>query len=433
MFLLFNNYGREYQLVDLKYERTVGIAVPPQNAPAGWLPTGFGAFPSANNGPYKAWNAANPNAQIDPVYPYAYAFTSSDCKSRLSALGGAARTLSMYIPHASLMRVPHGGGPAVPFAPADFAKVACIVQGNGTLADDGTNAQNQAGYNQQHESLHLAPKFCLFIPGKKYMEEFMSGNYDDIRSDGRSLGMVHRVQNRISQHLCAPILNPNLRLECKAPLNHETRHLPPEMRDFQLIMHDVNFDFLQASETPKLGDIILSEFDGGNQQVAVSESLLYLPNFKEFSSPVRDDLTFNIECYSGNGVPAYMCFFCRDIDEFGQQPLITHLTLENKTTNTKSNTIYNTDVHELFHLTQRNVHERALYDHIAFNNRQTLLLATEDIGILGMDTIDHYQKQKRVVIQASGKCNNTGTVTVLFIYNNRGLYLQGVQKSVIRL
>ena len=61
------------------------------------------------------------------------------------------------------------------------------------------------------------------------------------------------------------------------------------------------------------------------------------------------------------------------------------------------------------------------------------MLTTEDIGIMGMDTIDHYQKQKRIVIQVSGKCDNSGTMKVLFIYNNRGLYLQGVQQSVIRV
>ena len=128
-----------------------------------------------------------------------------------------------------------------------------------------------------------------------------------------------------------------------------------------------------------------------------------------------------------------MCFFCRDTDDFGEQPLITTLSLENITTKKKSNTIYKTDVHELFHLTQRNVHERAAYDHVAFNERQTILLTTEDIGIMGLNTVDHYQKQKRVVIRVSGTCDNSGSVKVVFIYNNRGLYLQGVQQSVIQI
>ena len=370
---------------------------------------------------------------MSAVYPYAYAFTSADSKSRLATIGGVDRTLSMYVPHASLMRVPHGGGAAVPFDPLDFGKVACGVTGNGTLADDALNAQTANGYEQQHEELHLAPKFCIFIPGKEYVEKFMRGNFDSVRSEGRSLGMVHRVRNRISQHLCAPILNPNTRLECKAPLNFESRHLPPEMRDFKLLMSDVNFDFLLASEKPKLGDIVLSEFNGGIQQIAVAESLLYLPNFREFSARVQDDLTFTLDCYSADGVPAYMGFFCRDDDELGEQPLITSLSIENRTTSKKSNTVYKTDVHELFHLTQRNVHERSGYDHLAFNQRQTILLATEDIGILGMDSINHYQKQKSVVFRISGVCDNIGYVKVLFIFNNRGLYLQGIQQSIIQV
>ena len=47
----------------------------------------------------------------------------------------------------------------------------------------------------------------------------------------------------------------------------------------------------------------------------------------------------------------------------------------------KSDTIFDTDIHELFHMTQRNVHHRSEYESTAFNKRQTILLATEDIGI----------------------------------------------------
>ena len=100
----------------------------------------------------------------------------------------------------------------------------------------------------------------------------------------------------------------------------------------------------------------------------------------------------------------------------------------------KSDTVFDTDVHELYHMTQRNVHNRSEYESDAFNKRQTILLATEDIGIMGMDPADNYQQQKRVVIRVSGKVSHfEGTVTVLFIYNNRGLYLTGVQQSVVRL
>jgi len=85
-------------------------------------------------------------------------------------------------------------------------------------------------------------------------------------------------------------------------------------------------------------------------------------------------------------------------------------------------------------MTQRNVHHRSEYEHTAFNKRQTILLASEDIGIMGMDPTDNYQTQKRVVIRVSGTSSHSeGTVTVLFVYNNRGLYLTGVQQSVVRL
>ena len=101
----------------------------------------------------------------------------------------------------------------------------------------------------------------------------------------------------------------------------------------------------------------------------------------------------------------------------------------------KSDTVFETDAHELFHMTQRNVHNRSEYESTAFNKRQTILLATEDIGIMGMDPVDNYQQQKRCIIRVSGKVapEPSGIVTVLFVYNNRGLYLTGVQQSVVRL
>ena len=45
----------------------------------------------------------------------------------------------------------------------------------------------------------------------------------------------------------------------------------------------------------------------------------------------------------------------------------------------------------------------------------------------------HYQRQKRVLIRASGLCTNAGTVTVIFIYNNRGLFIKGRQQSVVHM
>ena len=95
----------------------------------------------------------------------------------------------------------------------------------------------------------------------------------------------------------------------------------------------------------------------------------------------------------------------------------------------KSDSVIDTDVHELYHMTQRNVHPRSVYDSKAFNKCPTILLAIEDIGIMGMEA-KHYQRQKRVKIRVSGLCTNEGTVTVIFIYNNRGLFVKGRQQSV---
>ena len=61
------------------------------------------------------------------------------------------------------------------------------------------------------------------------------------------------------------------------------------MRDFELKLRDVDFSFLKATSTPELGDLVLSEFNGGNQTVTAQESLLYLPNFIEFTTSVLDD------------------------------------------------------------------------------------------------------------------------------------------------
>ena len=135
---------------------------------------------------------------------------------------------------------------------------------------------------------------------------------------------------------------------------------------------------------------------------------------------------------TGKGVPGYLCIFCRDSDGDLEQPLIKRLSMQNRTTMKKSDSVINTDVHELFHMTQRNVHPRSEYDSDAFNRRQTLLLATEDIGIMGLEA-RHYQRQKRVQIRVSGLCTNVGTVTVIFIYNNRGLFVKGRQQSVVHM
>ena len=78
------------------------------------------------------------------------------------------------------------------------------------------------------------------------------------------------------------------------------------------------------------------------------------------------------------------------------------------------------------------MHAFAEYDRVAFNRRQTILLASEDIGLMGLKQTE-YQKQKRVVYTFSGTLNQPGRVYVLFIYNNRGLHIDGRRLNVVTL
>ena len=82
--------------------------------------------------------------------------------------------------------------------------------------------------------------------------------------------------------------------------------------------------------------------------------------------------------------------------------------------------------------TQRNVHPYAEYVRAAFNRRQTILLSSEDVGLLGLKP-GEYQKQKRVNYTISGTLDGPGLVHVLFIYNNRGLHVDGRRLSVVTL
>ena len=249
------------------------------------------------------------------------------------------------------------------------------------------------------------------------------------KTESLATGPVYRSKKRISQHVCAPILNPNKRLGCIAPLNYESRHLPPEMRDFRLRLGDVNFDFLESSVVT-VQDLILYQFNGGNQVQTAEPSMMYLPQFREYKSEVTSG-TFDFECRTNYGLPSFFCIFCRDKDEFDWQPLIQRLSISSTTTMKKSDVIFETDV-ELYHMTQRNVHPHAEYDHRAFNKRQVILLATEDIGTVGLAMDIHYQKSKRAGFRIAGTVNRPGTVTVIFIYNNRGLAIQGRQLAVVR-
>jgi len=258
--------------------------------------------------------------------------------------------------------------------------------------------------------------------------------FADLIVESMRVGPVFQSQKRISQHLCAPILNPNARIGCKAPLDYETMHLPPELRDFRLELRDVNFSFLPGAS--KLENLVLYEFNGGNQHIAAEQSLLHLPQFREHTTTVvESDGSFDFECFSPYGMPSYIAIFARDTDmskDHMVQPLIKQLSIMCNTTMKKSNTILNANVHQLYHITQRNVNQRARYNRHTFNNRQTILLSAEDIGLMGLK-MPEYQNEKRTLFRFHGTVDQLGRVTAMLIYNNRGLHVHGKLMHVVRL
>jgi hypothetical protein len=260
------------------------------------------------------------------------------------------------------------------------------------------------------------------------------GIFDGRMLDSRGVGPVFQSQRRISQHLCGPVLNPNSRIGCTAPLNYETMHLPPELRDFQLEFRDIDFSFLPGKVS--LDPLVFYDFDGGNQAVAAEDNLLHLPQFREFTTiDIQSDGSFDMECFSPYGMPSYIAMFARDQDHSRDhmvQPLIKQLSIMCNTTMKKSDTVLDANVHQLYHITQRNVNQRARYNRFTFNKRQVILMSAEDVGLMGLQ-IGEYQTEKRAVFRFSGIVNEICRITVLLIYNNRGLYVEGKQLGVIRL
>ena len=300
-----------------------------------------------------------------------------------------------------------------------------------------TLAQLTAIMADAHEGMGKSISICQL--GPKFQELWFGSVpatpvsvFDAIRTESREVGPVFRSQRRISQHLCAPVLNPNARIGCSAPLNYETPHLPPELRDFELIFRNVDWNFLPGVKS--LEPIMLYEFNGGTQKVATEDNLLHLPQFKETSTTSISELgEFDFTSYSPYGMPSYFAIFARDIDfskDYERQPLIKKLSIMCQTTQKRSDTILDASVHQLFHIPQRNTHVRAEYDRAAFNHRQVILLTAEDIGMMGLD---EYQIEKRTVFRFEGSVDSHSRVTVLMIYNNRGLYIEGKQLSVVRL
>ena len=276
--------------------------------------------------------------------------------------------------------------------------------------------------------------FCtMYFPSFKFQDTFWNADpFASLASDSQRTGVVHRSQLRVSQHLCAPLLNPNGRIGCSAPLNYGSLHLPPELRDFRIELRDVDFSFLPGSSNATLEALTLYEFNGGNQLAGAQPSMLYMPHFRHFQVTTTTQ-AFEMEIFSPYGNPSYIAMYARSKvrpNEYVKQPLIKTLSIQSGTTMKKSNTILQAREHELFHLTQRNVHPRAEYTRVTNQQRQVVLLCAEDIGDMG---IAQYQKEKRSVFLLSGDLDVPATVTALFIYNNRGLSIQNLEIGVVRV
>ena len=284
----------------------------------------------------------------------------------------------------------------------------------------------QAGAQNDFQNLHM------YIPGIDWYKTHDIGDpYATIREESERIGPVFQSIKRISQHICAPVLNPNLRIGASAPLNHDSRHLPPEIRDFRLQLQDIDWGRL-LTDRVSIKDLSLYEFRDGVQRVGAQQNVMYLPEFRETQHPVSQGV-FDFTVFSELGSPSYFCFFCRSATtDILQQPLIKTLSIQNETTKKKSNTIRELSIGQLYHLTQRNVHPGAEYDRAAFNRRQTILLSTEDVGMMGLKSTE-YQSPKRVQYRFIGNTDRGGVIYVLLAYNNRGLHIDGRRLQVVTL
>ena len=261
------------------------------------------------------------------------------------------------------------------------------------------------------------------------------GALDELITASRGTGVINAPSYVITQSIAAPVLNSDFRGECVEPLNQMTAFLPPELRDFNLILRDMDWRHMGATLQTNVKRLIFSEFNGGNQQVAAVPSLLSVPEFRIYTAVVQaGDTAFDIELFTPMGPPSFWAIYARSDESpnYGTQPLIVNLSMSCLTTGKKSDSIDDTGLAELYFMTQRNVHRKALYEHNAFNERQVVLLRSEDVGTMGLNPA-LYQREKRTRYRVKGAIrvlDASSTVNVVLVYNNRGLQIQGKEISV---
>ena len=203
----------------------------------------------------------------------------------------------------------------IEFVETGNANEVCVVTVVKTIRNNqGAIANYNAGFMSYKDPLagNQRDQIALCHLGKPFQDAWFGDPpegteavtlFDAIRAESSVVGPVYQSKKRISQHLCAPVLNPNSRIGCTAPLNFETGHLPPELRDFRLELRDVDFSFLPGKV--QLEPLVLYEFDGGNQVVAAEDNLLHLPQFRESYAYVQKDGTFDFEMFSPYGMPLH--------------------------------------------------------------------------------------------------------------------------------
>ena len=127
------------------------------------------------------------------------------------------------------------------------------------------------------------------------------------------------------------------------------------------------------------------------------------------------------------GPPCFWCIFARrdDSPNYGLQPIIDNLTLTCMTTGKMSDTIQGADKAELFFMTRRN------YSDTDFKQRQVILLRSEDVGTMGINP-RLYQREKRTRYRVQGTSHwaADNTISIILVYNNRGLQITGKEISV---
>ena len=104
-------------------------------------------------------------------------------------------------------------------------------------------------------------------------------------STSLSTGHIYAPHFVVTQPLNAPLRNADFRNGCIEPLDQMTAFLPPELRDFQLMLGDLDWRHTSGDNRYKVEvkRLLFSEFNGGNQQVASIPSLLSVPEFRQYT------------------------------------------------------------------------------------------------------------------------------------------------------